>query len=110
MNRTELESTVIACVVDWTVLVRHVRGVPRLTSEVFGAPLTVEQLARVLASGPSALSDAELLELSLNANQLIQLHEAVYGDDTHPDAPVAELVPSAFWMNEIEKAAKGNRK
>jgi hypothetical protein len=121
-ERAQADAWLCRVAVDWQALVRHVRRLQKWVPEpgAFGDPLPPEVLAAVLERGPGAITDpVALAHLLLNANQLIQLHEAVYGDagsdepPAAPETPAAEPAepalgggPTAFWLDVIDRIAE----
>ena len=120
-ERAEVDAWVCRVAVDWQALVRHVRRLQKWVPEpgAFGEPLPPEVLAAVLERGPGAITDpVALAHLLLNANQLIQLHEAVYGDagideppgeSDAPEPPAEPALgggPTAFWLDVIDRIAE----
>jgi hypothetical protein len=87
--------------VDHDALMEHVALLKTwLPDGAFGDPLPFEVFEAVRVYGPGAITDpAVLAGVLLNANQLIQVHEAAYNDDD-PD----HTGPSPFWIEVIERA------
>lgn len=86
--------------VDHDALTEHVALLKTwLPGEAFGDPLPYEVYEAVRARGPGAIADpAALAGVLLNANQLIQIHEAAYNDDD-PD----HTGPSPFWIDVLDR-------
>lgn len=97
--------------VDWGALMQHVKQLTKwmpTPAAAYGDPLPDEALAAVLEHGPSAITDRKALaRLMLNANQLIQLHEAIYGDDQLPESEDAiPERPTKFWLGVLDRVAE----
>ncbi|MBM3979396.1 MAG: hypothetical protein FJ304_03765 [Planctomycetes bacterium] len=86
--------------VDHDALTEHVALLKTwLPGGAFGDPLPFEVYEAVRARGPGAITDpGALAAVLLNANQLIQVHEAAYNDDD-PD----HTGPSPFWIEVIKR-------